>query len=49
LTEVEFTSKILLGALQKQKQVNPVDYIYDCLQANLTVLSDKSPEYELIL
>jgi hypothetical protein len=28
LTNIEYASKVLLGALLRQKEMNPVDYIY---------------------
>ncbi len=31
LTQIEFSCRLLLGALYKQKQINPVDYVYDCI------------------
>jgi hypothetical protein len=31
LTSIEYSSRVLLGALYRQMQVNPVDYVHDCL------------------
>lgn len=35
LTNIEFSSRLLLGALYRQKQVNPVDYVYDALRTKI--------------
>lgn len=47
LINIEFSSRLLLGALYQQMKVNPVDYVYDCLQTNISVL-EGGPEFELI-
>jgi hypothetical protein len=31
LTQIEYSCRLLLGALYRQKTINPVDYVYDCL------------------
>lgn len=48
LTEVEFSSRVLLGALFRQMQVNPVDYVHDALQTQITPMIKGDAEFELI-
>jgi cation transport regulator ChaC len=31
LSNIEFASKVLLGALLKQKEMNPIDYVYNAM------------------
>jgi hypothetical protein len=38
LTSIEYSSRVLLGALFRQMQVNPVDYVLDCLQTRISLL-----------
>lgn len=38
LVNVEFTSRILLGALHRQLEVNPLQYIYNTLAVKITPL-----------
>lgn len=38
----------MLGALYKQKIVNPTDYIYDSLQTKISLMQSGTPEFELI-
>lgn len=47
LINIEFSSRLLLGALYQQMKVNPVDYVYDCLQTNICILEDGA-EFKLI-
>jgi hypothetical protein len=49
LLNVEFSSRILLGALYHQYNVNPIEYIYDCMAAKIFSLSAKDPETQLII
>jgi len=48
LMNVEFSSRILLGALYRQYEVNPIDYIYECMAAKIMAMSNKDPETILI-
>lgn len=48
LTNIEYASKVLLGALQRQLSINPVDYLHSVLNLKLEYLETKSPEYEVI-
>ena len=38
LTQIEYSCRLLLGALYRQKTINPVDYVYDCLQAEFRAM-----------
>lgn len=49
LSNIEYATKVLLGALLKQKEMNPVDYVYHALNLNIENLDKESPEYELLL
>ena len=49
LLNVEFSSRILLGALYRQYTVNPIEYIYDCMAAKIFSMSSKEPETQLII
>lgn len=48
LMNVEFSSRLLLGALYRQYQVNPIEYIYDCMAAKIINMDKKDPEMQLI-
>ena len=48
LTDIEYASKILLGALSKQKEINPVDYVYHALNLQIEPLDPESGEFEVI-
>jgi hypothetical protein len=48
LMNVEFSSRILLGALYRQYEVNPIDYIYECMAAKIMAMNNKDPETILI-
>jgi hypothetical protein len=48
LTNIEYASKVLLGALLRQKEMNPVDYIYQAMNLMIDPLDSESPEYEVI-
>jgi hypothetical protein len=48
LTNIEFASKILLGALLRQKEMNPIDYVYNAMNLQIEALETESPEYEVI-
>lgn len=48
LTNIEFASKILLGALLRQKEMNPIDYVYNAMNLQIEALDLESPEYEVI-
>jgi hypothetical protein len=39
---------VLLGALLRQKEMNPVDYIYQAMNLMIDPLDVESPEYEVI-
>jgi len=48
LINVEFSSRLLLGALYRQYQVNPIEYIYDCMAAKILFMNKNDPETQLI-
>jgi len=48
LRNVEAASKMLLGAKLREKVVNPLDYIVDCMHVSLSLVENKSPEHRLI-
>jgi hypothetical protein len=48
LTNIEYASKVLLGALLRQKEINPIDYIYHAMNLLIDPLEVESPEYEVI-
>jgi hypothetical protein len=48
LTNIEFASKILLGALYRQKEVNPIDYVHNALNLLIDPLDNEGPEFEVI-
>jgi len=48
LREIEAASKILLGALYRQSEVHPVDYIYQALNIDIEHLPSSTAEYEAI-
>ncbi len=48
LTSIEFASKVLLGALYKQKEINPVDYVFDALNLDIEAMDKDSNEFEVI-
>ena len=48
LTNMEFASKMLLGALYKQNEKNPVDYVYEALNLNIVPLDKDGSEFEVI-
>jgi hypothetical protein len=39
---------MLLGAVFKHKEMNPVDYIYHALNIIIESVDDHSPEYDVI-
>ena len=49
LRNVELASKVILGALYQQLAINPYDYIYRCLDTNITSLPKDSDEGKLII
>jgi len=48
LNNIEYASKVLLGALLKQKEMNPIDYVYHAMNLMIEPLEVESPEYEVI-
>jgi len=49
LADIEFASKILLGALQRQYEMNPLDYIYKAINMHFELLDSEDPEHELVM
>lgn len=45
---IEQASKILLGALYKQTEVHPIDYLHQALNFNIEFLQHSSPEHHAI-
>lgn len=48
LNNIEYASKVLLGALLRQKEMNPIDYVYHAMNLLIDPLEIESPEYEVI-
>jgi len=48
LNNIEYASKVLLGALLRQKEMNPIDYVYHAMNMIIDPLEVESPEYEVI-
>ena len=48
LTNIEFSSRLLLGALYRQYQYNPVNYIYESMGVRIRAMSRGDPECDLI-
>lgn len=48
LTNIEYASKVLLGALLRQKDMNPIDYVYHAMNLMIDPLEKETPEYETI-
>ena len=48
LTSIEFSSRLLLGALYRQMKVSPQDYVFNSLQTQFRVMQAGDPEYDLI-
>lgn len=48
LNNIEYASKVLLGALLRQKEMNPIDYVYNAMNLIIDPLEIESPEYEVI-
>ena len=46
---VERAVNILLGAQSKIKEINPLDYVYNCLQTKFTLIKQNTSEYEVII
>ncbi len=48
MNNIEYASKVLLGALLRQKEMNPIDYVYHAMNLMIDPLEVDSPEYEVI-
>ena len=48
LNNIEMASKMLLGALQKSNEINPVDYCLKSLNIKIEPLIEHSDEYKLL-
>lgn len=48
LSNIEFSSRLLLGALYRQYQYNPINYIYENMGVRIQALSKGDPECDLI-
>jgi len=48
LNNIEMASKMLLGALQKADEINPVDYCYNALNVKLDPMPEHSDEFKLL-
>ena len=48
LSNIEHASKLLLGALYRQKEINPVDYILQSLASNVEFVSENHKEHDLL-
>mmetsp|Transcript_17912 Transcript_17912/g.12895 ORF Transcript_17912/g.12895 Transcript_17912/m.12895 type:complete len:137 (+) Transcript_17912:1264-1674(+) len=49
LTNIEFASKILLGALLNQHAKNPFDYVYEALNIKIEPLKQGDGELEVVM
>ena len=48
LSNIEHASKVLLGALYRQAEVHPVDYIHHALNVRVEFVHPESPEHEVV-
>ena len=48
LSNIEFSSRLLLGALYRQYQYNPINYIYENMGVRIQALSKGDPECDLV-
>jgi hypothetical protein len=48
LKNVERVSRLLLGALYRQMQINPIQYIYEPLGTKIKAMDELDPEMRLI-
>ena len=48
LTNIEYASKVLLGALYKQKEMNPIDYVAHALNLQIESLDQEGPEFDVL-
>lgn len=50
LTNIEYSARMLLGALHRQIEVNPFDYIFKALNVKMELLEHQKdiPEKDLI-
>lgn len=48
LKNVERVSRLLLGALYRQMEIHPVQYIYESIGAKIQAMDDKDPETKLL-
>ena len=48
LTNIEHSSRILLGALYRQYQFNPIQYIYESIGVKIQALEKGDPECDLV-
>merc|ERR1712062_936904 len=49
LLEFETAKALVLGAMLRRKEVNPMDYVYSCLDSRLQLLTEESAEAQLLL
>ena len=48
LVNVEFSSRVLLGALHRQYEMHPIEYIYNSLGVKITPMREGDPECDLV-
>ncbi|CAG9315884.1 unnamed protein product [Blepharisma stoltei] len=48
LKNIQIASKIILGAINSQDSINPLDYTYLALNTSLNLVDSKSPEFNVI-
>ena len=48
LKNVERVSRLLLGALYRQMQINPIQYIYEHMGTKIVAMDEQDPELKLI-
>jgi hypothetical protein len=48
LKNVERVSRMLLGALYRQMEIHPVQYIYEAVGTKIVAMEDKDPETKLL-
>lgn len=42
-------SKMLLGAIYRQKEINPIHYVHEALNIKIDLLKNDTSEYEILL
>lgn len=48
LVNIEYTSRMLLAALQRQYEMHPMEYIYNSMGVKIELMQEGDPECDLI-